>query len=82
MIFIVEFQHKHGSELWAAATESLAELLIRTVQAHIFKERGEEGWWLKDAQEDWTGYSGGTEFFNITEAPLMDTAEAAKRARA
>lgn len=81
-VFIVEFQHRNGSELWAAKSRGLAELLIRTVQAHIFNESHEEEWKLKDAQENWPAYSGDTEFFIITEVPLIDTEEAAKKARA
>lgn len=80
--FIVEFQHRNGSELWAATSRGLAELLVRTVQTHIFNENHEEDWTLKNAQENWAEYSGDTEFFIITEVPLMDTAEAVKKARA
>ena len=52
-VFIVEFQHRNGSEFWCVKSSSLADLLIDTVQEHIFKARGEPDWTFEEAQENW-----------------------------
>ena len=85
-IFIVEFDHKHGTELWAASSQFVAEAIVKSVKPAIFKEREgddeEDIWTLWKALEDWTEYSGGSEYFRITEVPLIAQIEDAEKAKA
>jgi hypothetical protein len=81
-VWIVEFDHKHGTEIWAASDEKLAEEIVRTVKKHLFREYGDDTWTLKKAMDDWTAFSGGSEYFRINEVPLISTLEAAKKAKA
>jgi len=81
-VWIIEFDHKHGTEFWAAKDEKLAHDIVRAVKTHLFHEYGEVGWTLKKALADWTEFSGGREYFRVGEVPLISTPEAAKNAKA
>jgi len=81
-VWIVEFDHKHGTEIWAAKNEALANEIVRVVKTRLFREYGEDQWALKEALDNWTEFSGGNEYFRINEVSLVDTPEAAKKAQA
>jgi len=82
-VFLVVYEHKHGSEFWTASEESLAEAIVESVMTKNFDAMNCGGeWTLKKAKGDWPGFSGGTEFFQICELPLIENMKDAKKAQA
>lgn len=80
-VWVIEFDHQDGTEIWVATSKSIADAVVKEVQRNIFNKRDPDHLWtLKRASEDWPEYSGHTEFFRINEVSLLDTVEAAKKA--
>ncbi len=80
-VWVVEFDHQDGLEIWVATSDEVAQALVAAVQQRIFKSRDpEDAWPFYKAKENWSEYSGNTEFFRINEVSLVDTAEAARKA--
>lgn len=73
-IFVVEYIHKHGTTIWVATSENLAEEIVKTVQKQWFDEYDDgSGWTLETAMKDWPEFSGGRESFSIEEDSLVQT---------
>ena len=79
IIFIVEYQHKHGSDFWAANSLEVAEEIIQKAQKDIFKEYNDEGWTLENAMKNWFEFSGHSEAFMIHEVSLIKTKNEARK---
>ena len=75
-VFIVEYEHKHGTDTWAAKTKELAEESIRAMQRNWYREMSNESdpqeMTLEEALSDWTTFSGHTEYFRINEVTLIE----------
>lgn len=74
-VFVVEFDHEHGTEVWVASTRILAERIVRIVKTGLYLEHfafdETEGWTVENAIENWSEFTGNAEFFRITEKPLI-----------
>lgn len=81
MVWVVEFDHQSGTQIWVAKSRSLADAIVASVQKNIFKERDRDyDWSLANAMANWSEYSGDTEFFRINEVTLIDTTKEADKA--
>jgi len=81
MVWVIEFDHQNGTEIWVAKSRSLADAIVAAVQKRTFDERPPEPMWtLSEAMNNWSEYSGDTEFFRINEVTLIDTTKEADKA--
>lgn len=82
-VFVVQFDHKYGTEIWVAKTEALANEIVRSVKTRIFREHDEDDHWpLEKALSNWTEYTGGGECFSVNEVPLIEDIQRAREAQA
>lgn len=80
-VWVVEFDHQSGTEIWVAISSILADAVVTSVQKRTFEGRHPDpDWTLAEAMANWSEYSGDTEFFRINEVSMIDTTEKADKA--